>query len=162
MVQLITNTIGNFVPWFVQTRKVSSKVSWQGPGLSKGALAGALVSERKALVTCTVRWDQGWLWGFGCKTEGSLPSCPPVVGGGLPCGHGCWPCGLQSGEAASWESCFIRSCWATSSGSRQARHLVCLFIHLEITKPLLCARSSHGPSIKTLLSSPLPSFLEKS
>ena len=64
MVQLITNTIGIFVPWFVQTRKVSSKVSWKGPGLSKGALAGALVSERKALVTCTVEVGPGMALGL--------------------------------------------------------------------------------------------------
>ena len=128
MVQLITNTIGNFVPWFVQTRKVSSKVSWQGPGLSKGALAGALVSERKALVTCTVRWDQGWLWGFGCKTEGSLPSCPPVVGGGAALWA--WLLALWAPE---WGSCFMgKLLHKELLGNQQwiqAGQASCLFVH---------------------------------
>lgn len=64
MAQLITSTIGIFVPWFVQTRKVSSKVSWRGPGLSKGALAGALISERKALVRGAVEMGAGMALGL--------------------------------------------------------------------------------------------------
>lgn len=131
----------------------------------QGVLAGTWLKQRcpgwsthlRKKSTCQVPSGDGTRNGSGAlvaELRDPFPPAPQWWGAAL----WAWRLALWAPE---WGSCFKRSCWATSSGSRQARHLLCLFIHSVITKPLLCARSNHSPSMKTLLSSPLPTFLEK-
>ena len=125
----------------------------------QGVLAGTWLKQRcpgwsthlRKKTTCQVRSGDGTRNGSGALVAELRHPFPPAP-------HW-WGASLWAPE---WGSGFKRSCRAASSGSRQAKHLVCSFIHSVITKPLLCARSNHSPSMKTLLSSPLPTFLEKS
>lgn len=103
----------------------------------QGVLAGTWLKQRspgwstrlRKKSTCHMHSGDGTRdgWGFSCKTEGSLPSCPPVVGGAA---LWAWLLALWAPE---WGSCFMgKLLHKELLGNQQwiqAGQASCLFVH---------------------------------